>query len=490
MDEAHSNKSEQEQIKARQAGPPWRWLAAIAAVAAITCLIAFRRISHRAGNQSDRPETNKPASSQAIAAPPADRITNRHTYSERHAVVPKATAEQIVATKVAQFGRKRREMVRAIAKRSHLEIPAEVEKFFDALEAGNWDEIHNRWHEMAVHSGQYDYSSKDTWEHINPFWPAILDAYGVAEQAHLWPAQQLLDYGNSVLGALRPGMVYVGGTDPGRWIPELLNETGEGEQHIIVTQNAFADARYIDFVNTQYGDQMKTLTMDDSQRSFQDYVSDAQKRLEHDEKFPDEPKQVHPGEDIKVTDGRVMVSGRTAVMAINERLLETLMKNNPDMSFAIEESYSMRGTYTNALPLGPLMELNATRDQQTFTPERATQAADYWRGAAEHILSDFDATCSEDALKSYSHDAVAAANLLAAHDFTSQAEETYRMASKLWPGSVEATVGLANVFASTGRETDARQLLDDFARNYPNQRKDLECASKGMTIAWSMPQKP
>ena len=488
MDDAHPNDSEH--ITGPRPGLPWRWLVAIAAVCAIAFLIASRRISHRADIQSDKSATTNQGSSQAIAARPEDRITNRHPYSERHAVVPKATAEQIVASKVAQFGRKRRDMVRAIAKRSHLEIPTEVERFFDALEAGNWDEIHSRWHEMAVHSGQYDYSSKDTWEHINPFWPTILDAYGVAEQAHLWPAQQLLDYGNSVLGALRPGMVYVGGTDPGRWIPELLNETGEGEQHIIVTQNAFADARYIDFVNTQYADQMKTLTMDDSQRAFQDYVSEAQKRLEHDQKFPDEPKQVRPGEDIKVIDGRVMVSGMTAVMAINEKLLETLMKNNPEMSFAIEESYSMRGTYTGALPLGPLMELNASSDQQTFTPERATQAADYWRGAAEHILSDFDTTGSEDALKSYSHDAVAAANLLAAHDFASQAEETYRIASKLWPGSVEATVGLANVLGSTGREAEARQLLDGFARSYPNQRKDLERASKGITITWSPPPKP
>jgi hypothetical protein len=47
------------------------------------------------------------------------------------------------------------------------------------------------------------------------------------------PAQKLLDYGNAVLGALRPGMVYVGGTDPGRWIPTLLNETSESERHIV-----------------------------------------------------------------------------------------------------------------------------------------------------------------------------------------------------------------------------------------------------------------
>src|SRR6185369_12452879 len=107
-------------------------------------------------------------------------------------------------------------------------------------------------------------------------------------------------------------------------------------------------------------------------------------------------------------------------------------------------------TYANALPLGPLMELNARSDQNTFTADRATQSLDYWRNAAQQVLSDFDATSSEAVLRSYSHDASAAANLLAAHDFNSQAEETYRLATELWPGNPESVGGLANLLAATG----------------------------------------
>src|SRR6266576_6733538 len=124
---------------------------------------------------------------------------------------------------------------------------------------------------------------------------------------------------------------------------------------------------------------MKSLTTEDSQRAFQDYIADAQKRLLHDQDFPDEPKQVRPGEDIHETDGKVQVSGQPAVMAVNERLLAALMNKNPDLSFAVQESYPLQGTYADALPLGPLMELNARNEQNTFTPERATQALEYWR---------------------------------------------------------------------------------------------------------------
>ena len=56
---------------------------------------------------------------------------------------------------------------------------------------------------------------------VAQLWAPIIDAYGVAEQVHIWPAQKLLDMGNAVLSQLRPGMVYVGGTDDGRWVPAL-----------------------------------------------------------------------------------------------------------------------------------------------------------------------------------------------------------------------------------------------------------------------------
>jgi hypothetical protein len=37
-------------------------------------------------------------------------------------------------------------------------------------------------------------------------------------------------------------MVYVGGTDNGRWIPELLNDTNDGERHIIVLKTPWPTA--------------------------------------------------------------------------------------------------------------------------------------------------------------------------------------------------------------------------------------------------------
>jgi hypothetical protein len=474
----HSDPQEQAPLTAYG----WRWF--LVTMCALTLLVGFLS-ARRHGDDS--------GAARIVRDPTLPRLTRdsamiepvrRQTRFDRPAPLPAPTAEEIVAAKLAQFGRNRRELSRAIARRSQKEPPPEVEKFFDAIESGRWEEIKAQWDALAKRSGQYE-NSTNHWADLDPFWPAVLDAYGVAEQAHLWPASKLLDYGNAILDSLRPGMVYIGGTDNGRWIPELLNETSDGEQHIIVTQNAFADGRYLDFMNTLYSDRMTTITTEDSQRAFQDYLSDAQKRLDHDQQFPDEPKQIRPGEDIRVVDGKVQVSGQVAVMAINEKLLQALMQKNPALSFAIQESFPLKGTYADALPLGPLMELGALNDQNTFTPDRALQSLDYWRNTAQQIVSDTESAGFDAVLKSYSHDAVAAANLLAAHNFTTEAEEAYRIGAQLWPANPEPVGALVDLLVRSGRNDDARQLLENFSQKYPDQRKELERISAAMQIIWT-----
>src|SRR5262249_8869603 len=152
--------------------------------------------------------------------------------------------------------------------------------------------------------------------------------------------------------------------------------------------NGLADGTYLDYVNFLYSDRLATLSPDDQKRAFEEYRTDAQKRLQHDQEFPDEPKQLRPGEQISNNDGDLQFSGQVAVMSINENLLEILMAKNPDAAFGLQESFPFKSTYGNAMPLGPIMELRAPDGQNAFTPERAAQSLDYWRAAAQELLSD------------------------------------------------------------------------------------------------------
>jgi hypothetical protein len=383
---------------------------------------------------------------------------------------PAPDAREVVTGKVSRFAQDRLGVVRAMAKRYKVEVPKDVERFFAAVEAGRWEELKDLFGSLKKLR-----DSSEAPEDFRKLWPAILETFGVAEAAHDWPAQKLLDYGEAVLGSLRPDMVYVGGTDSGRFIPTLLNETSDGERHVVLTQNALADGTYLEYLRFLYSDRITTLTQEDSQCAFQDYMSDAEKRYAHDQQFPDEPKQVRPGEDIHTTDGHIQVSGQMSVMAINEKLFQMMMDKNPNLSFALEESFPFKSTYPNAVPLGPIMELGVPDAQKTFTAAAAAQAVDYWRAASQSLLEGSDNPGDSAVANTYSKMAVAQAKLLESHNFATEAEQTYRLATDMAPSSPQAVFCYAGFLLGQKRFAEAIPVVETAVNGAPDnqQLRDL-----------------
>jgi len=437
------------------------------ATIAVAILMGLIRLSHhhQAANSTSTDQTTRNATETSPASEPArpDRW---------HSLAP--SAEEIVAAKLCQFGRTRRELVHALAKHFKTEVPNDVERFFDAVESGRWEEIDTA--HKALLLGR-DFTTPRS-EELYRFWRPIQEAWGIAREAHTWPAQTLLDYGQAVLGSLRPGMIYVGGTDPGCFIPTMLNETSEGEHHIVLTQNALADNSYLDYLNFVYGDRLATLTQDDSQHAFQDYRADAQKRLLHDQQFPDEPKQIRPGETVSIVDNQVQVSGQVAVMAINERLLQTFLDKNPDASFAMEQSFAFKSMYPTTAPLGPVMELRVEDQQNALTPEPATQSVDYWQATTEHLLSDSEAADSAMARMAYSKLAAEQAALLLDRNYATEAEQTYRLATAIRPSLPEAVFGYVNLLLQQNRFEDAIPVVENAIKASPENQQFRDLLDK------------
>ena len=378
--------------------------------------------------------------------------------------VPERPAEEIVAEKLSQFAGQREELVATMARQFNVAIPPDVNRFFVAAKAGNWQQTSNLFVALKQLRG-----TENSPPGLAKLWPAILETYGAAEQAHDWPAQQLLDYGDAVLDSLRPGMVYVGGTDAGRFIPTLLNDTGEGDPHIVLTQNALADGTYLDYLRFRYGDRLNTLSFDDSQSVFKNYVDDAQRRLQHDQDFPNEPKQLRPGEDVQMIDGRVQVSGQIAVMAINEQLLQGLLQKNPDLSFALEESFPFKSFYGEATTLGPVTELRAGDPADTLTPERAVQSLDYWRGTTQTLLEETEvASAPRDA---YAKLILGQANLFQDRNLPAAAEQAYQLATSLSPGSPEGVFPYVKLLTDQKRYDEAQQLLQTAITAAPDNQQ-------------------
>lgn len=435
---------------------PWPWVLTLGCLFVVVLVLLLPR-----QNTLRAPADAASAGKQGAASESGGRAGRVH--SSHVSSGPALSAEEIVAGKVTQFARDRLKIAQAMAKRFKVSVAPDVERFFQAVLAGRWEELN------AAFEGLKQRRESGNGEDLGVLWGPILETLLIAECGHYWPAQKLLDYGEATLGALRPGMVYVGGTDPGRGIPMLLNETSDGERHVVLTQNALADGSYLQYFDFLYGDRVATLTSDESQRAFQEYLADAQKRLAHDQQFPDEPKQIRPGEDVRMVDNRAQVSGQVAVMAINEILLRKFMAKNPDLSFALEESFPLKSTYPNAVPLGPLMELGVQDVQSSFTPDAAAKAVTYWRDAAEQFVSDTALAADSPPRLAYAKMAAAQAALLAEHQYGAEADDAYRVAMQISSDAPEAVYGLAKLLASTGRAEEARQLVADFERVHPSK---------------------
>jgi len=448
----------------------WLWCLATLALVIIFGLL----LQPTAKNGEASISTNQPSAQNGAGVRMAKLPRHFTNPLRRHQGESEASAGQIVAGKLKTFAVSRRKLAQGLAQRHGITVPASVEKFFDAVEAGNWDEIKARYHEINSGDGSATTHAGRPPD-IQALWPAIVDAFGAAEQVHLWPPQQLLDYGNSVMNSLSPGMVYVGGTDDGRWVPELMNESSGDTPHIMLTQNGLADDGYLDYVNLQYGDQLATLTAADADQATQNYLADYQQRLAHDQQFPNEPPQIRPGEAVSIgSNGQPQVSGpssQVSVMAINENLLNMLMNENPQLSFGLQESYPLKSTYGDALPLGPIMELRAADAQNTFTPDIAAQSLSYWNTRTEQLLSDPDAAGSSEALKVYAKDEAAAANLLAAHNYTAEAGQMYGSAVQLAPDQPGAVSGYVNFLLGQNQPQQAIAVAQNAIQANPNNQQ-------------------
>ncbi len=104
--------------------------------------------------------------------------------------------------------------------------------------------------------------------------------------------------------------------------------------------------------------EMISASNDDSARCFKEYLDNAQLRLDHDRRFPNEPRQIKPGEDVRIVDNRVTVSGQVAVMAINALLTRVMFDKNPDREFYVEESFPLDWMYPYLTPYGIIMKIN------------------------------------------------------------------------------------------------------------------------------------
>lgn len=268
-------------------------------------------------------------------------------------------------------------------------VPAVVWSFFDAVRVDNWMTASNLAERIDSASGRY---AQATTNAMTPalhtlIWPPISESWGAYGEFHNWNNYWLHRFGREIIQSIPPGSIYFGGTDPGRFvISALIDSQVDGRPFFVLTQNQLADATYLGYLHSMYGQELHLPTTDDLRHAFNEYVTNAQARLRHDKLFPNEPRQIKPGEMVtKTADGRIQVSGQVAVMAINALLVRKIFDDNPQRQFFIEESFPLDWMYPYLVPHGLIFQVKR-KPLAVISEKKIAADRDYWKKLTDQML--------------------------------------------------------------------------------------------------------
>ena len=275
------------------------------------------------------------------------------------------------STQLKQFVAAQEIQARVLAKQDGNKLPSEFDAFYKAAETGDWQDATNLFGQMRKRLDG-DSSLRGSW------WSATVDANGVFE---VFPPgdKYTIAVGNDLIQSIPDGSIYFGAFAPGRFLVAALSESyADGKPFFAVSQNAITDVTYLHYLRAMYGGKIYTPTDEDSQKSFQDYKTDAQRRLSHDKQFPNEPRQLMPGEEVRQdSNGLIQVSGQMSWIGVRELLTKIIFDKNPDREFYVEESFPFDWMYPYLEPHGLIMKINRQQSPE-LSDEIVQRDRDYW----------------------------------------------------------------------------------------------------------------
>lgn len=250
------------------------------------------------------------------------------------------------------------------------EMRPEFRKFFAAAQRGDWLTVSNMFRDWGRQNGNFEGSGNPDFGLRGTQWEAAKEIWGAFEGFFVGDKTYSAAYSKEIIDSIPAGSIYFGGTDPGRFLVTGMQKSHvNADPFFTLTQNALADGSYLDYLRAMYGRRIYTPTEEDSRKSFQSYMEDAQKRLQNN--------QLRPGEDVKIADGRVQVSGQVAVMEINGLLAKIIFDRNGDREFYIEESFPLDWMFPHLEPHDLIMKINR-QPRPELSDEVVKRDHDYW----------------------------------------------------------------------------------------------------------------
>src|SRR6185503_16841492 len=95
-----------------------------------------------------------------------------------------------------------------------------------------------------------------------------------------------------------------------------------------------------------------------------------------------------PGEDVKIIENRVQVSGQVAVMAINGLLTKVIFEKNPGHEFYVEESFPLDWMYPHLTPYGIIMKINRNPVGE-LTEDMLRRDHEFWSQFSQRLIGNW-----------------------------------------------------------------------------------------------------
>jgi len=282
------------------------------------------------------------------------------------------------------------------AKEKHAQMLAEKLKvkvhddywtFFRQVRRGDWLAADRTYESLRKRIFQDEGSKNDprfdrtVWQTLSEV-SMVLEAYSPTNNATKWSTA----FGEGIVKSIPRDSIYFGGTVAGRGLPTAFSKShADGDPIFTLTQRALSDSNYLAYIRETYGGKIQIPSNEDSQKCFQAYLADAQKRLQHDTDFPSEPRQLRPGE---AEDNKVQATSQQAAMAINALLTKLMFDKNPEREFYVEENFPLDWMYPHLTPHGFIMKIN--RDPiSSLSPEVVSKDHEFWTKQQAAMIGDW-----------------------------------------------------------------------------------------------------
>lgn len=376
---------------------------------------------------------------------------------------------------LGQFLYAKQQQIRNFSDSINNQIPPIVWRFYDAVAEDNWEIASNIFNQINVASLRFAQATNDAAAIpalATRIWAPLSESDGACEQFREWNNRWLHRYGSEIINSIPPGSIYFGGTDSGRFIISALCESQvSGRPFFTLTQNQLADATYLDYLRAMYGKKINIPSVEDMEQAFNDYTADAARRQAQG--------QLKPGEDVKVVNGRVQVSGQAAVMAINGLLARTIFDDNSSRQFFVEESYPLDWMYPYLSPHGLIFQVNPKPLPQ-ITETEVLKDQKYWKKLTDEMLGGWlneSTSINEVCDFAYKSGSGQLANFKGDRDFLAN-DEARKCFSKL-RGSIG---GLYAWRAQNATDSDERKRMYD-AADFAFRQSYALCPSSKETVS-------